>query len=107
MFLGSGGRFIEREGVRTLSIRGYPRALRYLILCFQNVCFSIVSGLEKKFHLKISDRLLYQSSRVFEKLFLKAFESVGVKRFLFVFLKRASTHESSTYSKELSYVSVL
>ena len=37
IFLGSGGRFIEREGVSTLSIRGYPRALRYLLLCFQNV----------------------------------------------------------------------
>ena len=28
MSLGSGGRFIEREGVSTLSIRGYLRALR-------------------------------------------------------------------------------
>ena len=32
-FSGSGGRFIEREGVSTLSIRGYPRALRYLLIC--------------------------------------------------------------------------
>ena len=48
MFLGSGGRFIEREGVSTLSIHGYPWALRYLLLCFQNdVCFSDVSGFEK------------------------------------------------------------
>ena len=45
MFLGSGGRFIEREGVSTLSIDGYPWALRYLLLCFQNfVCFSSVCG---------------------------------------------------------------
>ena len=32
--LGSGGRFIEREGVSTLSIHGYPRALRYLLTMF-------------------------------------------------------------------------
>ena len=45
MSLGSGGRFIEREGVSTLSIRGYPRALRYLLTMFsKDVCFSNVSG---------------------------------------------------------------
>ena len=33
MSLGSGGRFIEREGVSTLSIHGYPWALRYLLIC--------------------------------------------------------------------------
>ena len=48
MFLGSGGRFIEREGVSTLSIRGYPRALRYLLLCFQNLfAFQVCVGFEK------------------------------------------------------------
>ena len=49
MFLGSGGRFIEREGVSTLSIHGYPWALRYLLLCFQNVCFKMWVGLKKSF----------------------------------------------------------
>ena len=45
---GSGGRFIEREGVSTLSIRGYPRALRYLLLCFQNLfAFQVCVGFEK------------------------------------------------------------
>ena len=45
MSLGSGGRFIEREGVSTLSIRGYPRALRYLLIMFSKiVCFSSVCG---------------------------------------------------------------
>ena len=71
--LGSGGRFIEREGVSTLSIHGYPWALRYLLICvFKSVCFSIVSGFERV-SFKISVRLLYQSSRVFEKLFLQSF----------------------------------
>ena len=43
-FLGSGGRFIEREGVSTLSIHGYPWDLRYLLKVFSKlfVCFSIV-----------------------------------------------------------------
>ena len=70
LVLGSGGRFIEREGVSTLSIHGYPWALRYLLICVFKmfVCFSIVSGFEKV-SFKVSDRLLYQSSRVFEKLF--------------------------------------
>ena len=46
--LGSGGRFIEREGVSTLSIRGYPRALRYLLLCFQKLfAFQVCVGFEK------------------------------------------------------------
>ena len=47
--LGSGGRFIEREGVSTLSIHGYPWALRYLLICVFKmfVCFSSVSGFEK------------------------------------------------------------
>ena len=45
MSLGSGGRFIEREGVSTLSIRGYPRALRYLLTMFSKiVCFSSGCG---------------------------------------------------------------
>ena len=47
--LGSGGRFIEREGVSTLSIHGYPWALRYLLICVFKmfVCFSRCEGLEK------------------------------------------------------------
>ena len=52
MFLGSGGRFIEREGVSTLSIRGYPRALRYLLLCFQNCLLFKCVWVLKKFRLK-------------------------------------------------------
>ena len=42
MSLGSGGIFIEREGVSTLSIHGYPWALRYLLTCVFKmfVCFS-------------------------------------------------------------------
>ena len=49
LFLGSGGRVIEREGVSTLSIHGYPWALRYLLICVFKmfVCFSIVSRFEK------------------------------------------------------------
>ena len=48
MSLGSGGRFIEREGVSTLSIRGYLRALRYLLLCFQKLfAFQVCVGFEK------------------------------------------------------------
>ena len=46
--LGSGGRFIEREGVSTLSIHGYPWALRYLLIVFSKVsAFQSVSGFEK------------------------------------------------------------
>ena len=45
MFLGSGGRFIEREGVSTLSIHGYPWALRYLLTMFSKMFFfSCVCG---------------------------------------------------------------
>ena len=48
IFLGSGGRFIEREGVSTLSIHGYPWALRYFLLCFQNLfAFQVCLGFEK------------------------------------------------------------
>ena len=48
MFLGSGGRFIEREGVSTLSIRGYPRALRYLLTMFSKMfAFLVFVGFEK------------------------------------------------------------
>ena len=50
MSLGSGGRFIEREGVSTLSIHGYPWALRYLLIVFSKVfAFQSVSGFEKSF----------------------------------------------------------
>ena len=43
------------------------------------VCFSTVSEFEKV-SLKISVRLLYQSSRVFEKLLFESFlKGVGVK----------------------------
>ena len=46
--LGSGGRFIEREGVSTLSIHGYPWALRYLLIVFSKVfAFQDVSEFEK------------------------------------------------------------
>ena len=38
MSLSSGGRFIEREGVSTLSIHGYPWALRYLLIWKWLVC---------------------------------------------------------------------
>ena len=50
LVLGSGGRFIEREGVSTLSIHGYPWALRYLLIVFSKmfVCFSTV-GLKSFF----------------------------------------------------------
>ena len=34
IFMSTGGRFIEREDVSTLSICGYPRALRYLLTVF-------------------------------------------------------------------------
>ena len=40
MSLGSGGRFIEREGVSTLSIHGYPWALRYLLIVFSKCLFA-------------------------------------------------------------------
>ena len=52
MSLGSGGRFIERESVSTLSISGYPRALRYLLLCFQNCLLFKCVWVLKKFRLK-------------------------------------------------------
>ena len=45
LFLGSGGRFIEREGVSTLSIPGYPWALRYLLIVFSKmVCLLFNCG---------------------------------------------------------------
>ena len=46
IFLSTGGRFIEREGISTLSIRSYLRALRYLLIIFKIVFFVFV-GFEK------------------------------------------------------------
>ena len=37
IFLSTEGRFIEREGINTLSICGYPLALRYLLYVFKNL----------------------------------------------------------------------
>ena len=71
------------------------------------VCFSNVSGFEKVSFWKISKWLLYLSSRVLEKFVLKTLESVSVKSCFCLFEKRESTHESSTYSKELGCVRVL
>ena len=66
------------------------------------VFFSIVSEFEKV-SLKISVRLLYQSSRVFEKLLLKAFgKCVGVKSIfdLFCFeLEQVSTSRLPSLSE--------
>ena len=47
--LGSGGRFIERGSVSTLSIHGYPWALRYLLICvFKNGLFAFQLWVLKK-----------------------------------------------------------
>ena len=91
MFLGSGGRFIEREGVSTLSIHGYPWALRYLLLCFQNCLLFRYVWVFKKSSFEKSQFDSYV--RVFEKLLWKLLKSVGVKRFQFV-LKRSSILEN-------------
>ena len=37
IFLSTGDRFIEREGISTLSIRSYLRALRYLLIILKIV----------------------------------------------------------------------
>ena len=50
LVLGSGGSFIEREGVSTLSIHGYPWALRYLLTCvFKNGLFAFQLWVLKSF----------------------------------------------------------
>ena len=47
-----GGYIIEREGVSALSICGYPRAPRYLLIVFSKFAFLCVCGFEKSFCLK-------------------------------------------------------
>ena len=98
--LGSGGSFIEREGVSTLSIHGYPWALRYLLICvFKIVCLLFNVGLKSFFErFQIDSRV-----RVFENLFLKAFRKcVGVKSiFEFLFEIRASILENLPYGIRL------
>ena len=42
IFLSMGSRFIKREGISTLSIRSYLRALRYLLIIFKIVFFVFV-----------------------------------------------------------------
>ena len=49
IFLGFGGYIIKREDISTLSIRGYPRALRYLLILFSKLLFFVFVGFEKKF----------------------------------------------------------
>ena len=107
MFLGSGGRFIEREGVSTLSIHGYPWALRYLLIyVFKSVCFSIVSEFEKKFLWKFRNNSCISPQECLKNCF-ESFLKVSVwKEFWFV-LNRASIYESSTHPKELVFVNVL
>ena len=70
---------MEKESISTFSIHGFPWALRYLLIVFSKmVCLLFNCGFEKV-SLKILVRLLYLSSRVFEKFALKAFENVLVK----------------------------
>ena len=52
IFLGSGGKIIERKSVSTLSISGYPQALRYLLILFSKIAFLCVCGFEEVFCLK-------------------------------------------------------
>ena len=86
MFLGSGGRFIERECVSTLSIHGYPWALRYLLICvFKSVFFSSVSGFEKKFRQSFLNNSCISPQECLKNCFESFFESVGVKRVLICF----------------------
>ena len=40
---------MEREGVSTLSIRGFPQALRYLLKVFSKIAFLCVCGFERSF----------------------------------------------------------
>ena len=85
MFLGSGGRFIEREGVSTLSIRGYPRALRYLLLCFQKwFAFQVYVGFEKVSFEKFLGNSCICPQECMKYSFKKLFESVGAKSVLFL-----------------------
>ena len=59
MSLGSGGRFIEREGVSTLSIHGYPWALRYLLIrVFKNGLFAFQLWVLKSFFENSSSTLV-------------------------------------------------
>ena len=84
---------MKREGTSTLSIHGYPWALRYLLSCvFKIVCLLFNCGF-KRVSLKISVRLLYQSPRVFEKI---AFES---------FLKRCRCEKYFEFCLKLEQVS--
>ena len=106
MFLGSGGRFIEREVVNTLSIRGYPRALRYLLTMFSKMfCFSCVCGFWKSLFEKFDLTLVSVLKSVWS-VCLKTFWKCRCEKLFFCF-ERASTQEKSTYSKELSCVNVL
>ena len=72
IFLGFGGQIIEREGVSTLSIRGYPRALRYLLI--QNkINFFTLTLLFKQSFQKHFITLLRTEARVKLKFQTKTF----------------------------------
>ena len=59
LVLESGGRFIEREGVSTLSIHGYPWALRYLLIVFsKNGLFAFQLWVLKSFFENFSSTLV-------------------------------------------------
>ena len=75
---------------------------------FSKCLFAFQSGFEKV-SFKISVRLLYQSSRVFEKLLFESFfeRCQCEKKFLICFEIRPSIYESSTHPKELGCVNVL
>ena len=91
MSLSSGGRFIEREGVSTLSIRGYPRALMYLLLCFHNLfAFQVCVGFEKVSFEKILRNSCICPPECMKNLF-DYFLKVSERHVVVVVLKRAGT----------------
>ena len=70
----------EREGVSTLSIHGYPWALRYLLLCFQNLfALQVCVGFEKVSFEKFLSNSCICPQECMKNLFEKLFESVGAK----------------------------
>ena len=77
MFLSSGGYIIKREGVSTLSIHGFPWALRYLLILKLLVCVLVL-----KSFILLHFNPCFCPPKCYEVVFKNYFESVCVKEFL-------------------------
>ena len=62
---------MEREGISTLSIRGFPRVLRYLLIFLKNVCVCVFLKIFVCFMITLVS-VLKSVDKAFLKIVLKA-----------------------------------